>query len=189
MARANISCILPEHFHLKEKHMIKKKFNIFLLLTLVGLVFCPTDSSWGQFIPNAPFKSSSFSAPDFSLKDLQGKVFKLSSQRGKPVLIFFGTTWCPSCRTELPLYKEIYETYGSRGLEAIYINIMEPREKVAKFAKSFSLPFKILLDVEGEVAGRYRVVGVPTLTLIDKEGKIIKMSHTTADLPLKKLFP
>ena len=165
-----------------------KKINI-ALLTLALLVFCPANYSLGQFIPNAPFKSAYINAPDFSLKDLQGKVFQLSKQRGKPVLIFFGATWCPYCRNELPAYKEIYETYANRGLEVIYINIMESRVKVAKFAKTYSLPFQILLDEDGGVASSFAVVGVPTLVLIDKEGKIIKISQNTAGLPLKKLFP
>ena len=165
-----------------------KKINIILCI-LALLVLFPAKSSVGQFIPNAPFKATYAYAPDFSLKDLQGKVFHLRNQRGKPVLIFFGTTWCPSCRSELPFYKEIYEAYTKRGLEVIYVNIMEPRGKVARFTKANALPFKILLDEDGEVATNYAVVGVPSLVLIDKEGKIIKTTHSTADLPLKKLFP
>ena len=165
-----------------------KRFNI-ILFTFALLVLFPANYSIGQFIPNAPFKAAYVHAPDFSLKDLQGKFFRLSNQRGKPVLIFFGTTWCPSCRSELPLYKEIYETYTKRGLEVTYINIMEPLGRVAKFVKANALPFKIMLDEDGKVATNYGVVGVPTLVLIDKEGKIIKTTHSTADLPLKKLFP
>jgi peroxiredoxin len=164
-----------------------RKFNI-LLIALAFLAICPMSSVFGQYIPNAPFKSPVISAPDFSLKDLQGKTFKLSSQKGKPVIIFFGTTWCPTCRSELPFYKEIYETYSKRGLEVLYINVMEPREKVAKFVQANALRFKILLDENGDAATLYGVVGVPTLVLIDKEGKIIKVSHQTADLPLPKLF-
>lgn len=165
-----------------------KKINV-ALLTLVLLALSPANYSLGQFIPNAPFKAAYIYAPDFSLKDLQGKVYKLSDQRGKPVLIFFGTTWCPSCRSELPLYKNIYENYTKRGLEVTYVNIGESQGKVAKFVKANSLPFKILLDEDGEVATNYAVVGVPTLVLINKEGKIIKIAHTTAELPLKSIFP
>jgi peroxiredoxin len=165
-----------------------KKIKI-ALFTFAILAFLPANYSSGQYIPNAPFKTASISAPDFSLKDLTGKIFQLSKQKGKPVLIFFGTTWCPSCRSELPLYKGIYETYSKRGMEVIYINIMEPRNKVAKFVTANALPFKILLDEDGDVATNYAVVGVPTLVLIDKEGKIIKITHSTADLPLKKFFP
>jgi len=123
------------------------------------------------------------------LQDLEGKTFKLSGQMGKPVVIFFGTTWCPSCRAEIPSYSAIYEKYARRGLEVIYIDINEPAEKVARFAKNFSFPYRVLLDKDGSVANDYNVVGVPTLVLIDKKGSVIIMSHSTSDLPLHKLFP
>jgi peroxiredoxin len=166
---------------------MNKKFNM-LLIVLSLFIFCMAGSSFAQYIPNAPFKAPELQAPDFTLKDLNGKVFKLSGQRGKPVLLFFGTTWCPSCRKELPLYKGIYSNYANRGLEVIYINIMEPREKVARFVKANTLPFRILLDESGEVADDYEVIGVPTIIMINKEGKILKISHSITDLPLQKLF-
>ena len=103
--------------------------------------------------------------------------------------MFFGTTWCPSCRAEIPAYKAIYEKYAQRGLKVIYIDINEPAEKVARFTKSYSFPYLVLLDRDGSVANDYNIVGVPTLVLIDKEGNIITISHRTSDLPLNKLFP
>lgn len=165
------------------------KKNI-ILITLALLICLSANPSPGQqFIPNAPFKAATSNAPDFSLKDIQGNTFKLSSYRGKPVLIFFGTTWCPSCRGELATYKEIYQTYTRRGMEVAYVNIMEPRGKVSKFAKANALPFKVILDEKGEVAEKYSVIGVPTLVLIGREGKIINITHSARDLSLQKLFP
>ncbi len=145
--------------------------------------------SWGQYGSSAASKQNTIAAPDFTLQDLQGKTFKLSAQRGKPVVIFFGTTWCPSCRAEIPSYSAIYEKYAKRGLEVIYVDINEPAEKVARFAKNFSFPYRVLLDRDGSVASDYNIVGVPTLVLIDKYGNVITISHRTADLPLDKLFP
>ncbi|NTW77591.1 MAG: redoxin domain-containing protein [Syntrophaceae bacterium] len=170
--------------------MMKKiKISLFVIALLICL---PASSSLGQYNPNASFKTvnqDAPDAPDFSLRDLQGKVFKLSNYRGKPVLIFFGTTWCPSCRKELAAYKEIYQIYTKRGLEVAYINIMESQAKVARFAKANALPFRVLLDEDGAVGTSYSVVGVPTLVLIDKKGKFIKTTHSAMDLPLKSLFP
>ena len=167
---------------------MNKKIIAFLIIPLV-LIFSMVTLSFGQFIPNAPFKSDKAIAPDFSLKDLQGKTFKLSSYSGKQVLLFFGATWCPSCRAEIPAYKNIYATYSKSSLEVVYIDIMEPVEKVARFAKTNSLPYKVLIDEDGNVADNYGIIGVPTLILIDKEGYIAKMSHRTSDLPLNKLSP
>lgn len=162
--------------------------KITLFFTIVLLICCFADNSAGQLIPNAPFKASYFNAPDFVLPDLQGKVFQLSTEKGSPVLIFFGTTWCPSCRTELPRLKDIYEKNTKRGLKVFYINIMEPKGKVARFVKTNSLPFRTLLDENGEVSGSYGVVGVPTIVLIDKDGKLVKAAHMIADLPLERVF-
>jgi peroxiredoxin len=167
--------------------MIKK--TKILLVAVILLICIPVTLSFGQYRSNAPFKQKTIPAPDFSLQDLQGKIFKLRSQLGKPVVIFFGTTWCPSCRAEIPAYKAIYEKYAGRGLKVIYIDINEPAEKVARFTKSYSFPYLVLLDRDGSVASDYNIVGVPTLVLIDKEGNIITISHRTSDLPLNKLFP
>jgi peroxiredoxin len=165
---------------------VNKKIQI-LVISLSVFICLLSVISFGQYIPNAPFKSEIL--PDFTLKDLQGKKFNLHKQIGAPVLLFFGTTWCPTCRGEIPAYKEIYKTYSSRGLIVIYIDIMEPATKVARFVKANELPYRTLLDEDGDVAQDYGVNGVPTLVLLDKEGRLIKASHMTADLPLRKLFP
>ena len=163
--------------------------TVHILIALIfTLIFAPISVSWGQYIPNAPFKPQYSIAPDFTLKDIQGKTFRLSAQRGKPVLIFFGTTWCPGCRTEIPVYKKVYETYASRGLEVIYINIMEPAKKVMRFSLANSLPYRTLMDEDGSVGNAYNVIGVPMIVLVDKNGHIIKIGHSSTEMPLDKVL-
>lgn len=167
---------------------MRKTVNILSTLLFI-FIFIPVSVSWGQYIPNAPFKPQLLTAPDFTLKDIQGKTFRLSAQRGKPVLIFFGTTWCPGCRAEIPVYKKVYETYAQRGLVVIYINIMEPVKKVARFAQANSLPYPTLLDEDGSVGNKYNVVGVPMIMLVDKDGYITKVGHSSSEMPLDKVLP
>jgi cytochrome c biogenesis protein CcmG, thiol:disulfide interchange protein DsbE len=167
---------------------MRKTVNIFIVLVAI-LIFVPVSVSGVEYIPNAPFKPQYPAASDFTLKDVQGKTFRLSAQRGKPVLIFFGTTWCPGCRAEIPAYKKAYEAYASRGLEVIYINIMEPAKKVTRFAQAHSLPYRTLMDEDGSVANAYNVVGVPTIMMVDKNGNIIKVGHSSSEMPLDKLLP
>ncbi len=163
---------------------MQKKTCIITVLATV-LLFAAS-LAWSQFIPNAPFKPKVLAAPDFSIKDIQGKTFRLSQQRGKPVLIFFGTTWCPGCRAEIPVYKQVHETYSPRGLVVVYIDIMEPAEKVARFVKANSITYRVLLDENGEVSRAYNVVGVPMIVLLDREGIVKKIGHSSSEMPLEK---
>jgi len=162
--------------------MNKKIILLFFTILLICIPFSP---SFGQYRPNV----FSIPAPDFSLYDIQGKMFKLSSQKGNPVVMFFGTTWCPACRSEMPYYKALYEKYAKQGLKFLYIDINESTKRVTRFAKENSFPYLVLLDSDGSVANDYNITGVPTLILVDKQGNIIGISHRTADLPLNNLFP
>jgi cytochrome c-type biogenesis protein len=161
-----------------------------ILLVLTILLICvPFALSFGQYRPSVFSKQEKIPAPDFSLKDIQGKIFKLSSQRGNPVVIFFGTTWCPACRGEMPFYKNLYEKYARRGLKFLYIDINESTERVARFAKQNLFPYLVLVDADGSVANDYNLIGVPTLILVDKKGNITDISHRVSDLPLDAIFP
>ena len=112
-------------------------------------------------------------APDFVLKDLEGGQFRLSDQRGKPVLLIFGTTWCPACREEVPHLKDIYAHYAERGLIIVNINIRESQDKVSRYADKNELPYRSLLDEKGAVSERYGILGVPALILLDEAGMIV----------------
>ncbi|KUG22829.1 putative thioredoxin [hydrocarbon metagenome] len=159
--------------------------KIILLIATILFIFIFFTISFGQYRPSV----FSIPAPDFSLYDINGKMFKLSNQKRNPVIMFFGTTWCPACRDEMPYYKALYDKYAKRGLKFLYIDINESAKRVARFAKENSFPYIVLLDSDGSVANSYNVTGVPTLFLIDKHGNIVGASHRTMDLPINKLFP
>jgi peroxiredoxin len=164
---------------------MNKKILLVLMILLVCILFA---LSLGQCKSNTPSKKETAAAPDFSLYDIDGKIFKLSSQRGNPVVIFFGTTWCPACRSEMPFYKDLYKKYAGRGLKFLYIDINESSKRVARFAQENSFPYLVLVDSDGSVANDYSIIGVPTVILVDEKGKIISVSHRVSDLPLDNLF-
>ncbi|HPL97950.1 MAG TPA: TlpA disulfide reductase family protein [Smithellaceae bacterium] len=166
---------------------MQKKIGLISILAAI-LLFAGAPVSWSQYIPNAPFKPKVLAAPDFSIKDIKGKTFSLSAHRGKPVMIFFGTTWCPGCRAEVPVYKKVHETYSPRGLVVIYIDIMEPAKKVTRFAETNSITYPVLLDEDGAVSRAYNVVGVPMIILLDKDGIVTKIGHSSSEMPLEKVL-
>jgi peroxiredoxin len=126
-------------------------------------------------------------APRFSIRDINGRIFSMNDYGKKTVLLVFSTTWCPSCRTEIPHFKQIYQTYSHRGLEMANIDIQESRDKVSRFATKYQLPYRILLDEKGDVASTYGIVGVPSMILI-KDGVVVTRNYRLVDGTLEKLF-
>ena len=155
----------------------------FMVLLLAVTVSCSNDRQ-----PPVVPKAAEGKAQDFVLKDLSGRKFVLSENRGKPVLIIFSTTWCPTCRSEIPLYKFFHNTYAGRGLIVINVDIQEPLDKVSRFADRYQLPYRVLLDDKGLVATAYQIVGVPTMVLLDQNGVLISRQYQAIDGLLEKLF-
>jgi peroxiredoxin len=112
-------------------------------------------------------------APDFTLTDLSGQQVSLSQFAGKKnVLLVFGATWCPYCVNEIPELKGAYQDYNDKGVEVLYVDIQESREKVSAFAKKNQIPYTVLLDTAGETAAKYNVYGIPHQVVITKDGNI-----------------
>ena len=154
-----------------------------LMVVLPSLIAC-TDSRQPEVQKGVPEAA----APNFSLKDLTGRNFTLSSFRGKPVLLIFIATWCPTCRSEIPHYKSIYEAYGHQGLEVVNIDIQEPKNRVLQFAEKYQIPYRTLLDEQGDVAGTYGIVGIPAMVLVGKDGKILSRQYLSIDTILETIF-
>ncbi len=156
-----------------------------ILILLIGILVA---LSFAQYRSSDSSRQEKIAAPDFSLDDIEGKPFKLSNQKGNPVIMFFGATWCPACRGEMSSYKALYDKYAKSGLKFLYIDLNESTRKVASFAKENSFPFVVLLDLDGSVASNYGIIGVPTIILVDRQGNIIGAGHRTSDLPVDDLF-
>ena len=126
-------------------------------------------------------------APDFVLKDLNDKEVKLSDYRGKVVLLNFSTTWCPHCRTIIPYLIELHDHYKDKDFVILNIDIQESKERVSAFAAKYKIPYRVLLDTDAKVAILYKVVGVPNLILIDRDGIIVCRQCRSIDISLKTL--
>jgi len=113
----------------------------------------------------------------FTLKDLHGNDVSLNDFSGKAVFLEFTTTWCPYCITMIPEIKKAYNDYKDKGLEVVAVYIRERKEDVEAFDKEHGIPYRVLLDPDGSIATQYRVVGVPTIIIIDKDGVIRYKGH------------
>ncbi len=114
-------------------------------------------------------------APDFQLSSLDGKQVKLSSYRGKAVLLNFWATWCGPCKIEMPWFAELQKRYRDQGLEVVGISAdNEDKNAVSQFARQMSVNYTILLGTDPVSDAYGGVQGLPTTFYIDREGKIVK---------------
>ncbi len=112
-------------------------------------------------------------AADFELPDHRGNVLRLGDQRGKVVFINFWATWCPPCIHEMPMMEQLYQSLRQQSFAIWAVNMQESQEDVGRFMASKRFHFPALVDVEGAIASRYMVRGLPTTYLIDCSGNLI----------------
>ncbi len=114
-------------------------------------------------------------APDFELKDLDGKSVRLSDLKGKAVLLNFWATWCPPCKEEIPWFVDFQKQYGPQGLQIVGVSMDEAKpETIAKFAAEMHMNYPVLVGTD-HVADLYGgVEALPTSFYIGRDGKIAK---------------
>jgi peroxiredoxin len=113
------------------------------------------------------------SAPQFTLRDLDGRAVSLSDYRGSPVVLRFILIDCKYCRADTPAFKQVYARYGEQGLGMLYIESMGADPAVLEaFAGNLALTFPTLRDGGGEVASRYTVKAMPQTIVLDPEHTI-----------------
>ncbi len=113
-------------------------------------------------------------APDFSLKDLQGRDVSLSSFRGHVVLLDFWATWCPPCMASVPELIALEKKYKDEGLVVLAVSLDEGGDvtsKLSAFSRDHALNYTILLSNEN-VERMYNVGSIPTMYVIGKDGTI-----------------
>lgn len=116
-------------------------------------------------------------APDFELKTLDGSSIRLSSLKGKKVILNFWATWCPPCRSEMPDIEKFYVDQKDKGLEVLAVNLTNAeknRADVAPFLKNFGITFPVVLDEKGSVGELYNINPIPASFVIDTQGVIRK---------------
>lgn len=96
---------------------------------------------------------------DFELPTIDGDTVRLSDHRGRPVLIFFTTTWCPYCSAEAPyLEQDIWARYRDQGLQVLSIQVKEGHALASSFAEHHGWTFPVLVDEDGAVSERFAPV-------------------------------
>ncbi len=122
-------------------------------------------------------------APDFSATDIDGKPISLKDYRGKAVLLYFWATWCGPCIGNMPIVKKVYDANRDFGFDVISINRDAEESDMSEYLNVCSLPWRQIFDgKEGPLKQLYRVSGMPSKWLIDKDGNIISYEFRSTEL-------
>ncbi len=113
-----------------------------------------------------------------ALVALDGTSVSLDAFRGKVVVLDFWATWCQPCHHQHDALVKWQEKESASGLldgvEVVCVNVNESVDVVAPFLERNTNPFLVLLDGEGSVARRYRIDALPTLIVIDPNGRAVQ---------------
>jgi thiol-disulfide isomerase/thioredoxin len=122
-------------------------------------------------------------APDFEWIGPDGRTLRLSSYRGKVVVVNFWATWCPPCREELPALQRV--AASEPDVVVLEVDLMEPGDKARSFLESLGLDrLQPVLDSDGATTRRYGVLILPSTFFVDAGGVIrhLELRQVTEDL-------
>ena len=112
-------------------------------------------------------------APNFQLRDLNGRFVTLSDLRGKVVLLNFWATWCGPCRVEMPAMEQLYQTLSRKDFEILAVSTDAQGVSITRpFQQENHLTFPILHDADYRVGLTYGVRTLPMTFMVDRQGVV-----------------
>lgn len=148
--------------------------GIYFALTPASASFLEEATPPALVQPPAPIIGAP--APDFSLATLDGRSITLSQLRGQVVLVNFWATWCGPCAVEFPAFDDRFARYHSQGFIILAVNASESSAEIERFRQEMGTRLPLLLDPGDTVQRLYRIIGLPTSFIIDRQG-IIRDLH------------
>src|SRR6266852_1193621 len=148
-------------------------FSFFAFLAITGLMVIPLPSARAQ-LPIITFVRDPDPAPDFKLKDLEGKGLNLEAYRGKVILLNFWATGCGPCREEIPELIALQNRYKDR-LQIIGLVVDDDDEKgIRKVIESEGINYPVALADQETRFAYGGIAALPTVFVINSEGRVVQ---------------
>ena len=133
-------------------------------------------------------------APSFAVRTLDGKMFRLSEHRGRPVVLDFWATWCGPCRASMPHLAGIQERYNGEGLVVLGLSVDEDGPAVVRrFGERLKIRFRLAMADEKLLDQYGPIRQIPTTFFINRRGEVVRrtvgyLDAETLDEYVKELF-
>lgn len=145
-----------------------RRSKVIAMLAVVALV--GMSASWltrGDASPPAPDRGHL----SVALSDFDGGEFTLETYRGRPVVVNFWASWCPSCAAEMPAFEQVHRRFEGT-VEFLGINHSDRRSSAEELARSTGVTYRLAEDPEGQLFIAFGGTGMPTTGFIDADGRI-----------------
>lgn len=120
----------------------------------------------GKIAPDVTFSMVANGASEAPLQ--------ISGYKGRPMVLDFWATWCGPCTLQAPILDRVAKRYESRGLVVLGVNVDDPPEVARQHALRQRLSYPIVIDSARDASRKYGVEKLPSLVVIDREGKVVK---------------
>ena len=114
-------------------------------------------------------------APD--LTDVEGNTISLEKYRGQYVVMDFWASWCPDCRKDMPLMKELYTQYSGKGVQFLGVSFDTTREALDNYLQKEAIAWPQVTELkkmkESKMAQAYHIKWIPSIYVIDPNGKVL----------------
>ncbi len=166
------------------------------ILKFLFLFFCfSIFSSISQTEENVPFNNISiYESPkpisSSIFEDFLGNKIDLKNFQGKLIIINFWATWCAPCKEEMPSLDNLYQNSDFENLKIFAVNVESPNyEKTKKFFSDLKIKkLEIFFDKKFNLIKNFKLRGVPTTILINKNGKEFARIVGSIDFQNKKFI-
>ena len=162
----------------KRRAIVTLIFFTALNIVLVGVLWSRLTTAQHIISSAATIPLVGHVAPDFTLTpwdSSSGQTLRLSSLKGKPVILNFWASWCPPCNAETPLLQTTWQHYQTEGVAFIGIDYQDQQQEAQQFLQKYHVTYPTGPDSSGSISVDFGVSNVPATVFIDRSGVVVRV--------------